>query len=70
MSGKFKPGDMVTHVNEKFQFIQLFVVKEVEEGVFKCRYRNDNSLMTETFEEFELKQYEQKLSSGLRSLNI
>ena len=53
---KFKPGDIVKHVNKEFDIFNLYVVKRLENGSYKCRYRRNDIFMSDEFDDFELKE--------------
>ena len=71
----FKPGDSVRHVYNRFDHIDLYVVKTLESGAILCRYLSHHSPGKETnseyifhkmeFELFELVHYENKPQQAL-----
>lgn len=73
----FKPGDSVRHVYNRFDHIDLYVVKTLESGAILCRYLSHHSPGKESnseyifhqmeFEPFELVPYVEKPSQALSS---
>jgi hypothetical protein len=52
---KFAPGMVVKHVNPGFRKVNLYVVKRLESGSYKCRYLAGESFCSDEFESYELK---------------
>lgn len=50
----FSPGDVVTHVYPAFKWIDLYVVKRLDDGKYKCRYLQGDVFMADEFESDEL----------------